>query len=68
VLGGAGAVSALALGEAPWWVVAVAVVLAIVTPGVVLLAQALLPQESDHRRDLWLAGIRLLDRRFRREQ
>jgi hypothetical protein len=49
-------------------VVAVAVVLAIVMPGVILLVQAVVPQDSEHKRDLWLAGIRLMDRRSRRKR
>jgi hypothetical protein len=68
VLGGAAAISALTFVGAPWWVVAIAVVLAIVTPGAVLLVQAVVPQDSQHKRDLWLAGIRLVDRRSRRKR
>ncbi|WP_236061105.1 hypothetical protein [Actinacidiphila acididurans] len=51
---------------APWWVVAIAVVLAIVTPGTILFVQAVVPQDSEHKRDLWLAIIRFLERRRRR--
>ncbi|MFJ1551976.1 hypothetical protein [Streptomyces sp. NPDC088246] len=68
VLGGAASISTLTFVGAPWWVVAIAVVLAIVTPGGILLVQAVVPQDSEHKRDLWLAGIRLIDRRARRKR
>ncbi|MFD6033315.1 hypothetical protein ACFWHF_02050 [Streptomyces griseoincarnatus] len=67
VLGGSAAVSALTFVGAPWWVVAIAVVLAIVTPGAVLFVQAVVPEDSEHKRDLWLAGIRHWDRRAQRK-
>ncbi|MET9785543.1 hypothetical protein [Streptomyces canus] len=62
-LGGSAAVSTLTFAGAPWWVVAIAVVLAIVTPGVILLVQAIVPEDSEHKRDLWLAGMQHWDRR-----
>ncbi len=62
VLGGGAAISALTSVGAPWWVVAIAVVLAIVTPGTILFVQAVVPQDSEHKRDLWLALIRFLER------
>ncbi|MGC9544923.1 hypothetical protein [Streptomyces sp. UG1] len=68
MLGGAAAISALTFVGAPWWVVTITVVLAIVTPGGILLVQALVPQDSEHKRDLWLAGMRLVDRRARRKR
>lgn len=68
VLGRAATISALTFVSAPWWVVAITVVLAIVTPGGILLVQAVVPQDSEHKRDLWLAGMRLVDRRARRKR
>ncbi|MFE1075108.1 hypothetical protein ACFW5W_28315 [Streptomyces sp. NPDC058783] len=68
VLGGGAAISALTFVGAPWWVVAIAVVLAIVTPGTILFVQAVVPQDSEHKRDLWLALIRFLERRRRRRR
>ncbi|MET7729398.1 hypothetical protein [Streptomyces mirabilis] len=68
VLGGGAAISALTFVGAPWWVVAIAVVLAIVTPGAILFVQAVVPQDSEHKRDLWLALIRFLERRRRRRR
>lgn len=68
VLGGGAAISALTFVGAPWWVVAIAVVLAIVTPGVILFVQAVVPQDSEHKRDLWLAPIQFLERRRRRRR
>ncbi|MFC8868019.1 hypothetical protein ACFUAC_10245 [Streptomyces sp. NPDC057148] len=65
VLGGGAVISALTFVGAPWWVVAIAAVLAIVTPGTILLVQAVVPQDSEHKRDLWLALIRFLERRRR---
>lgn len=67
VLGGSAAVSALAFVGAPWWVVTIAVVLAIVTPGAILLVHAVVPEDSEHKRDLWLAWIRFRDRRAQRK-
>ncbi|MCX4231789.1 hypothetical protein [Streptomyces ortus] len=66
VLGGGAAIGALTFVGAPWWVVAIAVVLAIVTPGAILFVQAVVPQDSEHKRDLWLALIRFLERRRKR--
>ncbi|KMS66838.1 hypothetical protein ACM01_44900 [Streptomyces viridochromogenes] len=65
VLGGGAAISALTFVGAPWWVVAIAVGLAIVTPGTILFVQAVVPQDSEHKRDLWLALIQFLERRLR---
>ncbi|APY85496.1 hypothetical protein DCW30_24985 [Streptomyces alfalfae] len=65
VLGGGAAISALTFVGAPWWVVTIATLLAIVTPGTILLVQAVVPQDSEHKRDLWLALIRFLERRRR---
>ncbi|MFE0055344.1 hypothetical protein [Streptomyces sp. NPDC059003] len=65
VLGGGAAISALTFVGAPWWAVAIAVGLAIVTPGTILFVQAVVPQDSEHKRDLWLALIQFLERRRR---
>ncbi|MCC2276192.1 hypothetical protein LKL35_12305 [Streptomyces sp. ET3-23] len=62
LLGGGTAISALTFVGAPWWAVAITVVLAIGTPGAILFVQAVVPQDSEHRRDLWLA---FLDRHWR---
>ncbi|MEU8523393.1 hypothetical protein [Streptomyces sp. NPDC048577] len=66
-LGGAAAVAALVWAGAPWWAVAVAVGLAIVVPGLILFAQVVLPEDSEHKRDLWLAVLRSRDRRATRK-
>lgn len=66
VLGGAATVGTLAFVGAPWWAVSIAVVLAIAVPGLILVVQAIVPEESEHKRDLWLAGLRYWDRRSRR--
>lgn len=66
--GGAATISARNLVGAPWWVVAVAVVLSIVVSGSILLAQVLIPDDSEHKRDLWLAGLRYWDRRSQRKR
>ncbi|MFD5728976.1 hypothetical protein GT034_06745 [Streptomyces sp. SID2563] len=58
VIGGATAVGALSAAGAPWWAVTITVALAITMPGTVLLAQVLLPDTSEHKRDLWLAWLR----------
>ncbi|MFD5728968.1 hypothetical protein ACFWMT_23095 [Streptomyces sp. NPDC058368] len=58
VLGGATAVGALSATGAPWWAVTVTVAFAITVPGTILLAQVLLPDASEHKRDLWLAWLR----------
>ncbi|TKA06368.1 hypothetical protein [Actinacidiphila oryziradicis] len=42
---------------------AIAVAAAIVAPAALGLAQILLPEESAHRRDLWLALLRHRERR-----
>ncbi|MEU2718418.1 hypothetical protein [Streptomyces sp. NPDC007205] len=56
---GAGAVvSALGLAGAPWWAVTLAAFLALVMTAVLGLAQILMPQESEHKRDLWLEVLR----------
>ncbi|MGW4438012.1 hypothetical protein ACWELO_19995 [Streptomyces sp. NPDC004596] len=68
VLGGGAAISALTFVGAPWWVVAIAVVLAIVTPDTILFVQAIVPQDSAHKRDLWLVLIRFLERSLERRR
>jgi len=42
--------------------------LAIETPGVILLVQAVVPEDSEHKRDLWLAWVRYRDRRAERKR
>ncbi|WP_016826287.1 hypothetical protein [Streptomyces viridosporus] len=68
MLGGSAAVCALTFAGAPWWVVAIAVVRAIVTPGIILLVHAVVPDDSEHKRDLWLAWIRFWNRRAQRKR
>ncbi|WP_405835073.1 hypothetical protein [Streptomyces sp. NBC_00105] len=67
MLGAGAAITALALVSAPWWVVAVVAALGIVMPGVILLAQVVLPEDSEHKRDLLMAALRYLDRRAMRK-
>ncbi|MEW2305886.1 hypothetical protein AB0958_39015 [Streptomyces sp. NPDC006655] len=68
VLSGGAVVSALTIAGAPWRVVAIGVVLAIVTPGAILFVQSVVPQDSEHKRDLWLAFMRFLERRRQRRR
>lgn len=58
VLGGTAATGALTLVNAPWRMVSFAVVLVILVPGLVLLAQVIVPEDSEHKRDLWLEWLR----------
>ncbi|WP_248283048.1 hypothetical protein [Streptomyces sp. RLA2-12] len=63
---GAGAsVTALTMAGAPWWAVAIAVVVGIAVPGLLALAQTLIPDESEHKRDVLLAWMRHRERRAR---
>lgn len=64
-LGGTAIVTTLLWAGAPWWTVTIAVVLGFLIPGIVLLVQVLTPEESAHKRDLWLAWLRHRDRRAR---
>lgn len=66
-LGGSAAVAALVWAGAPWWAVAFAVGLSIVVPGLILFAQVVMLEDSEHKRDLWLAVLRSRDRRALRE-
>ncbi|MEV7541012.1 hypothetical protein [Streptomyces sp. NPDC089915] len=68
VLGGGGAIGALAFVGAPWWAVAVAVVLTITATFGILIALVLMPSDSEHKRDLWLAAMRYRDRRSQRTE
>jgi hypothetical protein len=63
VLGCGATVTALSLAGAPWWAVAIAIAAAIATPAALGLAQILIPEESAHKRDLWLAVLRHRERR-----
>jgi hypothetical protein len=67
-LGVGAAVTALTLAGAPWVVVAVAVAVGIAVPGLVMLLQVLVPQESEHKRDVILAWMRHRERRARGRQ
>ncbi len=68
VLGGGGAIGVLAFAGAPWWAVAVAVVLTITAAFGILTALVLMPSDSEHKRDLWLAAMRYRDRRSQRTE
>lgn len=63
VLGGAATVGALTFVAAPWWAVAATAGLSIVMAGLILVVQATFPDNSEHRRDLWLAWVQYWDRR-----
>ncbi|MGW8487463.1 hypothetical protein [Streptomyces sp. NPDC055886] len=63
MLGVGAAITAITLVAAPWWVVAIVATLGILVPGVILLAQVVLPEDSEHKRDLLMAVLRYLDRR-----
>lgn len=67
ILGVGAAITAITLVAAPWWVVAIVAALGIVVPGVILLAQVVLPEDSEHKRDLLMAVLRYLDRRGMRK-
>ncbi|MFE4380437.1 hypothetical protein [Streptomyces cyaneofuscatus] len=66
VLGGGGAIGMLAFAGAPWWAVALAIVLTIIAAFGILIALVLMPSDSEHKRDLWLAAMRYRDRRSQR--
>lgn len=68
MLSGSAAVLVLAWASAPWWAVTVVAVVGIVMPGVILLAQAILPHDSEHKRDVMLAALRYWDRRAERKR
>jgi MFS family permease len=59
------AVTALTMVGAPWWAVAIAVVVGIAVPGLLALAQTLVPEESEHKRDVLLAWMRHRERQAR---
>jgi hypothetical protein len=68
VLSGSAVVGALTMAGAPWEVV-VAVVAATLAVSLVLgLAQIVMPEESEHKRDLLLAWIRHRERRARAQE
>lgn len=66
-VGAGAAVTALTMAGAPWWAVAVAVSIGISVPGLLALAQSLVPQESEHRRDVLLAWLRHRERQARNQ-
>ncbi|MDX3490985.1 hypothetical protein [Streptomyces sp. ID05-18] len=68
MLSGSAAVVVLAWAGAPWWAVTVVAVVGIVMPGVILLAQVVLPHDSEHKRDVMLAALRYWDRRADRKR
>ncbi|MFH9959606.1 hypothetical protein ACH4OX_36085 [Streptomyces roseolus] len=62
VLGGGGMTTALVFVGALWWVVAMVAVMALLaTFGIMVL-----PEQSEHKRDIWLEGMRYRDRREER--
>ncbi|MGW3377418.1 hypothetical protein [Streptomyces hydrogenans] len=62
VLGGGGMTTALAFVGAPWWAVTmVAVMTILATFGIMVL-----PEQSEHKRDIWLERMRYRDRREER--
>ncbi|MEV6250641.1 hypothetical protein AB0M38_31365 [Streptomyces sp. NPDC051742] len=63
MLSASAAVATLAFVGAPWGAVAVVDALGIVVPGVTLLAQVVLSEDSEHKRALGMAALRYLDRR-----
>ncbi|MFE2684465.1 hypothetical protein [Streptomyces mirabilis] len=64
VVGGGGAAStALSVAGAPWWVVVIVGGVSGAAAAVIGLAQILMPQESEHKRDLWLEVLRHRERR-----
>lgn len=64
-IGAGAAVTALTMVGAPWWAVAIAVVVGIAVPGLLALAQTLVPEESEHKRDVLLAWMRHRERQAR---
>ncbi|MFF3656612.1 hypothetical protein [Streptomyces olivochromogenes] len=61
-IGAGAAVTALTMVGAPGWAVAVAVVVGIAVLGLLALAQTLVPEESEHKRDVLLAWMRHRER------
>ncbi|UXY24888.1 hypothetical protein N8I84_41305 (plasmid) [Streptomyces cynarae] len=58
-------VTALKMADAPWWVVAIALALGIAVSALLMLAQSLMPDESEHKRDVLLAWMRHRERQAR---
>ncbi|MFD8005227.1 hypothetical protein [Streptomyces mirabilis] len=63
VVGGSAVVTGLVMAGAPWWVVAIVGGVSGAAAVVIGLAQILMPQESEHKRDLWLEVLRHRERR-----
>ena len=63
VLSGSAVVGALTMANAPWEAVVATLVGTLVVSLILGLAQIVMPQESEHRRDLWLAWMRQRERR-----
>ncbi|MEV7739876.1 hypothetical protein AB0O75_49020 [Streptomyces sp. NPDC088921] len=63
VLSGSAVVGALTMASAPWEAVVATLVGTLVVSLVLGLAQIVMPQESEHKRDLWLAWMRQCERR-----
>ncbi|MEU8883846.1 hypothetical protein [Streptomyces hydrogenans] len=63
VLGGGGTlIGTLAFVGAPWWAVTVVAVMTILATFIILA----LPEQSDHKREIWLEAMRYRDRRKER--
>ncbi|TXS58523.1 hypothetical protein EAO76_43120 [Streptomyces sp. sk2.1] len=61
MLSGSAAAGFLVLAGAPWWAVTVVSVVGILMPGIILLAQVVLPHDSEHKRDVVMAAMRRRD-------
>ncbi|WP_326793959.1 hypothetical protein OHA79_52015 (plasmid) [Streptomyces sp. NBC_00841] len=62
VVGGGAVVTGLVMAGAPWWVVAITGGVSVAAAVVIGLAQILMPQDSEHKRDLWLEVLRHRER------
>ncbi|TXS15336.1 hypothetical protein EAO70_16610 [Streptomyces sp. adm13(2018)] len=66
VLSGPAATGGLVWAGAPWSVVAVVAVLGVVVAGLILTLLIAFPDDSEHKRDVWMARTRYRGRREER--
>lgn len=68
VLSGTAATGGLVWAGAPWSVVAVVAIFGMVVPGLILTLLIAFPDDSEHKRDIWMAFMRNWDRRAERKR
>ncbi|MFJ3820533.1 hypothetical protein [Streptomyces nodosus] len=59
---GAGTAVTVLMAGAPWWAVAIVVIVSITVPGLLALVQILIPDESEHKRDVLMEWMRYRER------